>query len=68
MKQRFLLLSRYAIFAAALLVFLAGQSTPASTVVVGTCKPGLTSLAAVSAPPERQAWLARDLDALSARC
>src|SRR5258708_26236864 len=55
MKQRFLLLSRYAIFVAALLVFLAGQSTLASTVVVGTCKPGLTSFstiqAAVSAAP-----------------
>jgi hypothetical protein len=49
MKQRFLLLSRYAIFAAALLVFLLGQSTPASTVVVGTCKSGLTSFSTIQA-------------------
>ena len=47
MKQRFLLLSRYAIFATALLVFLLGQSTPASTVVVGTCKSGLTSFSTI---------------------
>jgi len=49
MKQRFLLLSRYAIFAAALLVFLAGQSALASTVVVGTCKSGLTSFSTIQA-------------------
>src|SRR5713101_7463939 len=49
MKQRFLLLSRYAIFAAALPVFLAGQSALASTVVVGTCKSGLTSFSTVQA-------------------
>jgi hypothetical protein len=49
MKQRFLLLSRYAIFAAALLVFLLGRSTLASTVVVGTCKSGLTSYSTIQA-------------------
>jgi hypothetical protein len=49
MKQRFLLLSRYAIFAAALPVFLAGQSTLASTVVVGTCKSGLASFSTIQA-------------------
>ena len=49
MQQRFLLVSRYAIFAAALLVFLAGQSALASTVVVGTCKSGLTSFSTIQA-------------------
>ena len=49
MQQRFLLVSRFAIFAAALLVSLAGQSTLASTVVVGTCKSGLTSFATIQA-------------------
>src|SRR5260370_34137497 len=49
MKQQFLLLSRYAIFALALAVFLAGQSALASTVVVGTCKSGLTSFSTIQA-------------------
>jgi Right handed beta helix region len=38
---------RYAIAAAGVIVFFAGQAAQASTVVVGACKPGLTSFSTI---------------------
>jgi hypothetical protein len=49
MYHRLILFDRYAIVAAGLIVFLAGQAAHASTVVVGSCKTGLTSFATIQA-------------------
>jgi hypothetical protein len=43
------LFHRYAILAVGLIVFFAGQAAQASTVVVGTCKTGLTSFSTIQA-------------------
>jgi hypothetical protein len=47
MKQRVILFHRYVIVAAGLIVFLAGQTAHASTVVIGSCKTGLTSYSTI---------------------
>jgi hypothetical protein len=47
MNRRVILFHRYAIVAAGLVVFLAGQAAHASTVVVGSCKTGLTSYSTI---------------------
>ncbi len=49
MSQRATLFHRYAIVAAGLIVFFPGQAAPASTVVVGVCKTGLTSFSTIQA-------------------
>ncbi len=49
MSQRATLFHRYAIVAAGLIVFFPGQAAPASTVVVGACKTGLTSFSTIQA-------------------